>query len=354
MSRFTGKKKEEIGLSPYAMVFRGQKKTGQTSIYVMDFDAENVREFENTKIKELEKLKAPETLTWINVYGLHDVEKMEQLATMFSVPANIFSDIMNPSVRPKVEEFDNGLYITLKILRFPENASQLIAENFSLLIMDNVILSFQEQPSKTFEPVRERIRKHKYKIRNSGADYLAFALLDVIVDNYIYVIGLLGDKIENLEDDMTSEARADLLEEINLYKKEMNFIRKNIKPAKEMILTLVKIESDFVQSENDVHFHELQDNINEATELSDSYREILYDQLTIYHTIVSTKLNDIMRILTVFSVVFIPLTFIVGIYGTNFVNLPEVHWKYGYYAMWVIMIVVALLMLWYFKRKKWF
>ncbi len=354
MARFIKKKKEEIGLSPYALVFRGQKKIERTSVSVISFDAENINEYDVKNISKLADLKNQEKISWINLYGLHDAVQMEEIAKVFDVPANIFSDIMNTSLRPKMQEFDNGLFVSLKILRYTEKENQLVVDNFSLLIFNQVIISFQEQPSKTFDAIRERIRKHKYKIRNSGTDYLAFALLDVIVDNYIYVIGLLGDKIENLEDRITTEAKSELLDEINFYKKEMNFIRKSIKPAKELILNLSKLESDYISKSNRVHYRELQDNINEASELSDSYREILYDQLTIYHTTMSTKLNDIMRILTVFSVVFIPLTFIVGVYGTNFENLPEIRWEYGYFAMWGAMIILTAIMLWYFKRKKWF
>ena len=354
MARFIKKKKEEIGLSPYALVFRGQKKIEWTSVSVISFDAENINEYDVKNIPKLADLKNQEKISWINLYGLHDADQMEELAKVFDVPANIFSDIMNPSLRPKMQEFDNGIFITLKMLRYSENDDQLVADNLSLLLLNKVIISFQEQPSKTFDAIRERIRKHKYKIRNSGADYLTFALLDVVVDNYIYVIGLLGDKIENLEDRITAEAKSELLDEINFYKKEMNFIRKSIKPAKELILNLSKLESDYIAKANRIHYRELQDNINEASELSDSYREILYDQLTIYHTTMSTKVDDIMRILTVFLVIFIPLTFIVGVYGTNFENLPEVRWKYGYFAMWGVMIILTVIMLWFFKRKKWF
>ena len=354
MARFIKKKKEEIGLSPYALVFRGQKKIERTSVSVISFDAENINEYDVKNIPKLADLKNQEKISWINLYGLHDADQMEEIAKVFEVPANIFSDIMNPSLRPKMQEFDNGIFITLKMLRYSENDDQLVADNLSLLLLNKVIISFQEQPSKTFDAIRERIRKHKYKIRNSGADYLTFALLDVVVDNYIYVIGLLGDKIENLEDRITAEAKSELLDEINFYKKEMNFIRKSIKPAKELILNLSKLESDYIAKANRIHYRELQDNINEASELSDSYREILYDQLTIYHTTMSTKLNDIMRILTVFSVVFIPLTFIVGIYGTNFKFIPELEWEYGYFAMWGVMIILTVIMLWFFKRKKWF
>jgi len=354
MSRFIKKKKEEIGLSPYAIVFRGQKKTDKTEITVMDFDLTDVREFKVKTADQLLQFKNSKSLSWLNVDSLHDVERMQEIAEVFEIPDNILSDILNPSLRPKVQEFDKGIFATIKMLQYNETENLLSAENLSLIIVDNVLISFQEQPGIVFDPIRERIRKHKNKIRTSGSDYLAFTLLDVVVDNYIYIIGLIGDRIETLEIHMTNNPNKNLLEDINFFKGEMNFMRKNIKPAKEMILTLAKMESEMIHADNKVHYKELQDNINETTELSDSYRDILYDQITMYHTMMSTKLNDIMRTLTVYSVIFIPLTFIVGIYGTNFDNLPELHWKNGYFIMWGVMIVVVLGMLWFFKRKKWF
>ncbi len=354
MSRFIKRNKEHIGLSPYALVFRGQKKAEKIVLRAMNFDFDEVVEMVVKSNEELLALKKSSKLTWLNIDGLDNVELMKNIATVFNVDINILSDVMNPLTRPKVQEFENGIFASIKMLQYYEKDKNLSVENLSIIITDNTLISFQEQPGLVFEPIRERIRKHKNKIRKSGPDYLAFALLDVVVDNYIYLIGLLGEKIENMEENMSNDPNKELLEDINIYKRELNFLRKSIKPAKEMILNLSKMESEFIHEENHVHFKELQDNINEASEISDSYREILYDQLNIYHSSMSTKLNDIMRILTVFSVIFIPLTFLVGVYGTNFVYLPEKDWHYGYFAMWGVMIFTTLIMLWYFKRKKWF
>ncbi len=353
MSRYIKKKKEEIGLSPYEIIFRGQKKTENINIRVMDFNLEKVDEFIPKSIENLSQLIKSKTISWINIDGLHETQKMEKIAGALNIPNNILSDIMNPSLRPKIEEFDDGLYITIKMLQFNDKTEELTAENLSLIISKTTLISFQEIEGKMFDPVRDRIRKHKTKIRYAGSDYLAFALLDVVIDNYIYIIGQLGEKIENLEETLTNNPQKALLDEINDYKHELNFLRKNIKPAKEMILSLAKNDSEFIHDENCIHFKELQDNINEASDFSDSYREILYDQLNIYHTTISSKLNDIMRILTVFSVIFIPLTFIAGVYGTNFKNIPELNFKYGYYIMWVVMLVIFVVMLFYFKKNKW-
>ena len=354
MSRFTKKKKEEIGLSPFALVFRGQHKTEHVGLRMIDFDKEDVREIEINSIKEISKFKQSETISWLNIDGLHNEKLMEEIAEVLQLEQNVLSDVMNPSIRPKIQELENGIFLTIKMLQYNEQDEKLTIENLSLIVQNDFLISFQEQKGDVFEPVRERLRKHKNKIRTSGADYLMFALVDIVVDNYIYIIGQLGDKIETLEDQMTNNPDKELLDDINFYKRELNFLRKNIKPAKEMILNLAKLESEYLQDINRIHFRELQDNINEASELSDSYREILYDQLNIYHTTMSTKLNDIMRVLTVFSVIFIPLTFIAGVYGTNFINIPELHWHYGYFIMWGVMVVVTLGMLWFFKRKKWF
>jgi magnesium transporter len=352
MSRYTKKKKEHIGLSPFALVFQGQKKTEKILLRAIDFNLEDVQELEITSPEQLLLLKKSNKLTWLNIDGLDNVTLMENLAKIFKIENNILSDVMNPSGRPKVLELEKGIFSTIKMLQYNDNI--LSVENLSLIILDNTLISFQEQPGLVFEPIRDRIRKHKNKIRTSGSDYLAFALLDVVVDNYIYVIGVLGEKIEALEDEMNSDPKKELLDSINSLKSELNYLRKHIKPAREMILNLVKLESDYIHEENRIHYRELQDNINEASELSDNYREILYDQLNIYHSSMSTKLNEIMRVLTVFSVIFIPLTFIVGVYGTNFENLPEVHWRHGYFLMWGVMLLTTASMLWFFRRKKWF
>lgn len=354
MSRLTRKNKDHIGLSPYALVFRGQKKTEKILIRVFNMDMDNVSEAEVKTPDELTAIKKSKTLSWLNVDGLDNELFMEALAKTFDLDNNILSDVMNPSIRPKVEEFENGIFTTIKMLQYNEKTDTLSVENLSLILTHNTLVSFQEQKGDVFEPVRERIRKHKNKIRVSGSDYLAFALLDIVVDNYIYIIGLLGDKIETLEEEMGDYPSKEFLDKNNAFKRELNFLRKHIKPAKEMIISLAKMESEFMHEENHKHYKELLDNINEASDLSDSYREILYDQQNIYHSMISTKLNEIMRILTVISVIFIPLTFLVGVYGTNFKYLPELEWHYGYFGMWGLMVVITLLMVWYFRRKKWF
>lgn len=343
-----------IGLSPYDLVFRGQKKTSEIRIRAIRFDAEHAQETELKSVKEISGLRDPGLKTWLQIEGLDDVSLMREVGSAFGAPDTILSDILNPSLRPQMEEFDNGLFITIKILEYNEKTHKAEIENLGLIFTGSDLISFQEKPGHLFDPVRERLQKHTRRIADRGIDYLCFSLLDIVVDNYIYVTSLLGEEVEAIGESLTSRPSKQIPEQINFYRQEMHTLRKHIKPAKELILSLNKTDSDLIQDSNRVHFKELLDNINEASELLDSYRDILYDQLNTYHSIMSSRLNDIIMVLTMFSVVFIPLTFIVGVYGTNFDYIPELRWQYGYPLMWLAMAVIALLMLWFFKRKKWF
>lgn len=348
------KKKKDVGVSPYELLFRGERKTDTILLRIIDFDADNLEEKAIKTVHEALQYKEKETITWLNIDGLHNSEIMEEIASGFQLDKTILSDVMNTDSRPKVQEYDNCLYISIKMLQYDEATDSISVENLCLIMTNTVLISFQEKKGDVFEPIRERIRGQKRRLRTSGTDYLTFTLLDIVVDNYIYILSILGEKIENLEEVLLLNPNQSVMEEINNFKRELNFLRKNINPAKEMITSLAKMESDFIKEENDMHYKELQNNISQAIETSDSYREILSDQLNIYHTTISSKLNDIMKFLTIFSVIFIPLTFIAGIYGTNFDVLPELHYKHSYYIMWGVMIVVALGMLVYFRKKQWF
>jgi len=354
MARFIKKTKKEIGLSPDELLFRGNKKMENVLLRIIDFDANNLEEDAIKNVADALKYQKKDTVTWLNIDGLHNPAVMQEIANSFHFDQLVLAQVMDTQARPKVQEFDNCILLSIKMLQQQEETGLITVENLSLIITESVLISFQESKGDVFEPVRERIRKQKKRIRNGGTDYLMFALLDVVVDNYIYIISLLGEKIEMLEEKLVLQPNQSVIDEINRYKRELNFLRKNIKPAREMILSMSKIESDLIYESTNVHLKELLDNINQATDSSDSYREILSDQLNIYHTTISSKLNDIMKFLTIFSVIFIPLTFIAGIYGTNFEVLPELHFQYSYFIMLGTMFVLAIGMLIYFRRKKWF
>ena len=353
VARLLQKEKHEIGGSPGDLYFRGKQKTESVKLHLIDYNGETLREKEVSSVQEVVGLQTPDTVSWFNVVGLHDREIMDRIAKGFGLDRLVLADVMNTQARPKVQEYPNCVFVSIKMLQLDERTGRTTVENLSIVFTGSVLISFQEKDGDVFDPVRERIRAQKKRIRNSGPDYLAFALLDIVVDNYIYLISLLGDKVEDLEENLLTDPRENVIDRINVYKRELNQIRKSINPAKEMIQTLAKLEADLIADSTDIFLKELVANINQATDASNSYREILSDQLNIYHTTISSKLNDTMRFLTVFSVIFIPLTFIAGIYGTNFEVLPELHYRYSYYVMLGVMVLIAAGMLLYFKRRKW-
>ena len=354
MARFLKKQKKEIGISPDELMFRGDQKIDEVELRIIDFDSDNLEEDKLNNVSDVLKYQEKDSVTWFNIYGLHNKEVMEEIATGFKLDKIILADAMNTEARPTIQEYDNCIFLSIKMMRQDPETDLITVDNLSLILTKSVLISFQERKLDVFEPVRERIRKQKKRIRNSGTDYLTFALLDIVIDNYIYIISQLGEKIETLEENLLLNPSQEVIDQINNYKRELNFLRKNIKPAREMILTLSKIESEYIDESTDIHLKALLDNINLASDSLDSYREILSDQLNIYHTTISSRLNDIIKFLTIFSVIFIPLTFIAGIYGTNFEVLPELHYKYSYFIMLGAMLIIAIGMLLYFKRKKWF
>jgi len=346
------KRQEDIGLSPYELKFRGRHRSQEVRMTVFDIGTDDVSETIIHSVEELQSYK--DKLVWLNIDGLHNEALMGELAENLLIPAEILSDVMEPGTRPQMEEFDNGLFLSIKMMQFDEALHQVSIDNLSIVLRNNMLITFQEEHNSLFNPVKERLKKHNKRFWSLGAEYLAFALLDVVIDNYIFILGVLGEKIDTLDNKMVLSPDRETLKIINLFKRELSDLGRYIKPAREMITSLVKKDSDFITQKNYKHFKELQDNINQAVELLDYYREVLYDELNIYHSSMSTRLNDIMALLTIFSVVFIPLTFIVGVYGMNFDNMPELRTQYGYFIVWGVVLLVAVGMLWYFKRKKWF
>ena len=353
MARFFKKREEIKGQSPGALIFIGDKKVDNIRIRVIDYDQSELKEDNLKDISEGARFKLTETVTWINVDGLHDLEMIKALGKMFDLHPLLLEDILNTGQRPKLEEFDNCLFIVLKMLRYDKERQIVVTEQLSLVMGATWLLTFQEQPGDVFEPVRERIRNQKGRIRGAGIDYLAYALIDTVVDNYIFTTERLGEKIEDIEEEILEKADSTVMEKINAYKREMNFLRKSVRPAREAIVQLSKLDSELIHEQTIPFLKDMQDLVTHAADAIDIYRDMLSDQLNLYNSVISNRMNDIMRVLTIFAAIFIPLTFIAGIYGTNFEYLPELHFKYSYFVFWAVMITVAIVMLIFFKKKKW-
>ncbi len=353
MARFLKKKTETLGQVPGELVFVGEQKVAESTIRLIDYDQERLSEQQLQNIKDGLTYKETSTVTWININGLHDTALIREVGNGFGLHPLVLEDIVNTGQRPRMEEYDSYLFFVLKMMRYDQASGKIVSEQLSMVLGKTFLLTFQEQPGDVFEPVRERIRKQKGRIRKVGIDYLAYALLDTIVDNYLLIIERLGEQIEEIEDQILENPSQAVLSRINAYKREMNYLRKTIRPAREFILQLSRLDSDLIDAATQPFIKDLLDLSSQAVDVIDTYRDMLSDHLNIYDSRVSNRLNEIMKVLTIFSAIFIPLTFIAGIYGTNFEYLPETKLEYGYFLMWGVMLTVAAVMLRFFRRKGW-
>ena len=353
MARFIKSRKESAGNVPGSPVFIGKQKVEQCIVRVMDFDTLHLDEMVIDTIEDCRPYVDTTAVTWISVYGLHDVEKIQQLGEIFSMHPLALEDVLNTGQRPKFKEYDDTLFVVLKMLRFESEEEIVQEDQLSLVLGANYLLTFHEKPIDVFLPVRERIRKQRGRIRQCGPDYLAYAILDTVVDNYTICIEAIGSRIEDLEELVLEDPSQEVLGQITTYKREINYLRKSVRPAWELIINLMKSDTEIIRETTIPFLKDLQDLVSHAAETIDNYREMLTDQLGIYNTAVSNKLNEIMKILTIFAAIFIPLTFIAGIYGTNFEYLPELKFRYSYFIFWGIMVTVAAVMIRFFKKKGW-
>jgi magnesium transporter len=354
MARFFKKRDVNKGLAPGTLVFIGDHKEETIRIRVIDYTKENLSEDELADISKSHDFIKTNTVTWINVDGLHDVDLMNKIQDIFDLHPLLTEDIMNTGQRPKFEEYEDVLFVVLKMLQYDIEKQIILAEQLSMVIGKTFLLTFQERRGDVFDPVRERIRKQIGRIRITGIDYLAYALLDIIVDNYMRIIERMGEQIEDMEEEILTHPDSSIMEKINTFKREINFLRKSVRPVREAVLNLIKSEHALIHKRTIPFLKDLEDHITQAVEAIDSYSEMLTNHLNIYNSALSNKMNDVMKVLTIFASIFIPLTFIAGIYGTNFDYLPELHFKYSYFIFWGIMVILAVSMLLFFRKRKWF
>jgi len=353
MARFLKNRTKSHGTSPGSLIFLGNKKMESPEIYMMLYNKDSLTEKRIENIAEIPDLVLADSVMWINVYGLHDTELIERLGQRFAIPPLEMEDILNPDQRPKLSENESNLNIFLKILEYKKESGNVAGDQISMVIGNNYLITFQEIVARYFEPVRERIRTGKGRVRQSGPDYLAYTLIDTIVDGYIQNIERLGLSIEELEEEVFHKTEKETLQKIYRLKTNIGFIRKTIWPLKEIMLNINKTESKLVSKKTFSYLKDLQDLATQAMEAADIYYNMTNDYLNIYHANVGNRTNDVMKVLTIYASIFIPLTFIAGVYGTNFDYLPELHYKYSYFIMLGIMVIVAIIMLIYFKTKDW-
>ena len=353
MPRFIKKQLRKAGTSPGTLIHIGEQKVDETQMTLIDYDEEHLQERVLDGIEEAFPLKDLPTVTWINIDGLHQLDIIEKVGQHFNVHPLVLEDIVNTGQRPKTEEFEDLIFVVLKMLHYDENSEKITSEQFSLVLGPNFLISFQEIQGDVFRTVRERIRKPKTRIRKAGCDYLAYALIDAIVDHYFLILEKLGENIEALEEDLLENPSPETLQTLHEMKREMIYLRKQIWPIRELINSLVKGESSLINESTSLFFRDIYDHTIQIIDTIESYRDILSGMLDIYLSTLSNKMNEVMKVLTIIATIFIPITFVAGIYGMNFKFMPELEWRWGYVMVWAIIVVVVGIMIGFFKKKQW-
>ena len=334
------------------LIHIGQKKSEETRITLFHYSENNFEEHELREIEECLPFRDKEGITWINIDGLHRVDVIEKAGNLFGIHNLVLEDIANTNQRPKAEIFESHLFVVLKMMRKNSEKDEIIAEQVSLIVGHDFVISFQEIEGDLFDPIRKRIRSPGSRLRKTGADYLAYAMLDIIVDNYFVTLDKIGEKIEDIEEVILENPAQETVQGIHSLKRDIIFMRRSLWPLREVTDFLLKEESGLIQKSTGIYIKDLSDHVIRVIDTIETSREMLSEMLDIYHSSISNRMGKIMEILTVISTIFIPLTFLAGVYGMNFLNMPELGWKYGYPAVILLMALTGTGMFIFFKKKK--
>jgi magnesium transporter len=353
MLGFMTKFSKKPGLAPGTLVHVGEKKVEKVRIRMIDYDEANLEERELETVDECVPYKDKPTVTWINIDGLHEVSVIEKFGINFGLHPLVLEDIVHTEQRPKMEDFENYIFVITKMLSYDEEGNQIKEEQFSLVLGQNYIITFQEGVGDVFELVRDRLRKGIGGIRKRPADYLAYALIDVVVDHYFIVLEKLGERVESLEEELITNPSPETPQTIHHIKRELIFLRKSVWPLRELIANLERGELSLVDENTTVFLRDVYDHTIQVIDMVEMLRDMVSGMLDVYLSSVSNKMNEVMKVLTIIATIFIPLTFIAGIYGMNFEFMPELKWHWAYPIVWAVIIAIGITMLLYFKRKRW-
>ncbi len=353
--RLIGKKKSfKIGQPPGSLVFTGTKKLESVKINLISYNLEESEEFEISSLKDLSvHLGQKNKIFWVDIIGLHDEKLLEEIGAMFDLHRLTLEDILNVEQRPKMEIFDDYLFTELQMVQCDGVDSQIEAEQISLILRGNVLISFQEKPGDVFSFVRTRISTGKGSIRKRGSDYLLYSLMDSIVDHYFLVLEIVSEKIEVIEALAMNEPDSKVLQKLYLERRQILALRRSVYPLREVISSFEKNADQFISKETKPFIRDLYDNTIQVIETMEVFRDMSSGVLDLYMNSLSNRMNNVMKVLTIISTIFIPLTFVAGIYGMNFDNMPELRWEYGYFYVLGGMFIASIIMIGYFIRKKW-
>ena len=353
MPKLIRRRSKKLGLPPGTLVFLGEKKLEKSRISIIDYDEKKFEEKTVETIEECFPFKDKPTVTWINIDGIHDVDIIEKLGKQFDLHPLLLEDIVNAEQRPKVDDYGNHLFIVMKMFQYDEKNDELIVEQVSMILGENFVISFQERIGDVFDFVRNRIRNSKGPVRKMSADYLAYALVDAIVDSYFVILEKIGEEIESREAELVTNPTPETLQTIYRLKTNLAHLRKSIWPLREVVSILERGGSALIKKKTVLYLRDVYDHTIQVIDTIETSRDITSGMLDIYLSSVSIKMNEVMKVLTIIATIFIPLTFIVGVYGMNFAYMPELQINWAYPMIWIIMIAIGILMILYFRKRRW-
>ena len=344
---------KKVGQSPGLMVYTGKKLEQKLFIEAFNYNKDTYQEKVLPNIEEAFAYKISTPITWLNINGLNHIEQIEKIGIHYDIHPLVLEDIVNTAQRPKIDIYEDYLFVVLKMLYYDEN-DKIVSEQVSFILGKSYVLTFQESEGDVFDTVRERIRHGRGRIRTMDSDYLLYALIDAVVDHYFVIIETLGNKIEDLETAVFDGIQEDTIpKQIQDLKREILRVRRAIFPLREVISRIERHESPLINAKTMAFYRDIYDHITQVSENIDIYREMIWSLMDMYMTTISNKMNEVMKVLTIMASIFIPLTFFAGIYGMNFDYIPELQYKYSYFILWGVFILTVVGMLIYFRRKKW-
>ncbi len=344
---------EKLGLPPGSLIFVGEQKTDTVVLLVSNYDEERFDEKQTTSIEDCLSYRDLPSTTWIHVCGLHRPDFIETLGKCYGIHHLFLEDILNTAQRPKMEDLGDGLFIVMKAITLNDADDTTAAEQISFILGKNYVISLQEGNADIFKPVRSRLRSAKGRIRGLGPDYLLYALMDTVVDHYFSVLEVVGERIEVLEDELLTDHARETLPRMHRLRRELLTLKKVAWPLREVISAMLRSETGLIRQATQFYIRDLYDHIIQVVDSLENYRELTSALLEVYLSSVSNRMNEVMKVLTIIATIFIPITFIAGVYGMNFEFMPELKWRWGYALVWGVMIAMIITMLGYFRKKKW-
>ncbi|MCA9400268.1 MAG: magnesium/cobalt transporter CorA [Candidatus Omnitrophica bacterium] len=344
------KRIKKVALPPGTLVRVDEQH--KTLLQLFDYSAKHLQEKELQTVEESFQYKETDSISWINIDG-RDVDVIRKMDEHFGIHPLVLEDVVNAGQRPKVEDYGDYLFFVVKMIYFDNNINDLYAEQVGLILGERFVISMQEKQGDVFEPIRNRIREGKGRVRQSGSDYLIYALVDAIVDHYFVVLEKIGEKIDAMENELLDDVRDDIPMRIHKLKTQIIFLRKQIWPLREVLAGIERMDSKLIDHKTQIFFRDVYDHTIQVNDTLEAFREALSGLHDIYLSTISNRMNEVMKVLTIFAAIFIPLTFMAGIYGMNFEYMPELRFRYGYFILLGLMALVGGGMLSYFKRKKW-